>query len=483
MKKLDLPQNLEKAIAKLPHIVGVSPNAFSRVVPASFLENYSVVCLKWRGETPYAQKDADVLCIEKLYPNYDLPKQSTLGILKIPQVASYLSKFEDFWLIVYKPMPELEKYCFKKGWKLIANEYSLRDLLENKKNFREILAKSGANPIAGEIFKIESLIPGFYETLVPKFGSDLVFQIAEMMEGGGLGTTFIRSNSDYQNFLLKLPELIGKNPQIAYINVTKFVDGIPASIISVATSKGTITGTLQAQIQDISLINNPAKGSGLYCGHDFTFLSGQDQLLARAKEIAKKFGDYINKEYGYKGLFGLDVLVDLGAQEVYPVECNPRYTDLFPVISMNCLASGVIPLDVYHILEFANPDYDLDAAKASKDYKYLTPCSQLVLSTKTNRPTKMNGELKAGVYEFDAAGGIRFKRGGYRFEDLENENEFLITEGVPPKGFVFPYESRVCRLVFRRGILESKNKLTEIASKVIENIYNMIDLTSLSATQ
>lgn len=479
MKRINLPSDLQKAISQPPHIIGVSPNAFSRMVPASFLENYSIVCLKWRGETQYAQKDADVFCIEKMYPDYELPKQSTLGILKIPQVVNYLSKFDDFWLIVYKAMPELEKYCQRKGWKLIVNKYKLRELLENKKNFREILTKSGANPIAGETYMVESFTSGFYDTLVAKFGNDLVFQIAEMTEGGGLGTSFIRSSMDYHNFLLKLPELMVKNPKIVHINVTKFIEGIPASIISVATSQGTITGTLQAQIQDISLVNNPAKGSGLYCGHDFTFLSGKDQLLAKAKKMAKKFGDYINKEYGYRGLFGMDVLVDLEAQEVYPVECNPRYTDLFPIISMNCLATGLVPLDVYHILEFINPGYVLDAGKISLDYKYLTPCSQLVLSTKTNNPTKMEGELKAGVYEFDSYGNIKFVRGGYRFEDLENENEFLITEGVPSKGFVFSYESRICRLVFRRGVLESKNKLTEISSKVIENIYNMIDLRSL----
>lgn len=112
---INLTPNLKLAIEKVPHVIGVSPNAFSRVVPASFLDNYSIVCLKLRGETKYAKKDADILCIEEMYPNIKLEKQSTSGILKIPEVTRYLSKFNEFWLVVYKPLPGLQKLCDKCG--------------------------------------------------------------------------------------------------------------------------------------------------------------------------------------------------------------------------------------------------------------------------------------------------------------------------------------------------------------------------------
>ncbi len=468
-------------LTDLPHVIGVAPNAFSRVVPASFLENYTVICLKKRDETQYAKKDAKVIVAEEEFPEESkLVKQSTKAILEIPGVVDYINSFPNPYILIYKAMPELEKYTQKMGWNLIANKFELREKLENKKNFREVLIKSGAIAIEGEIIETSKFVGSFHKELKEKFGEKLVFQISEMTGGGGLGTFFINNETDYAKFLVNLKDLIEKKPEIEHVNVTRFIDGIPASIISIATPKGTITGTLQAQIQDVDLVNDPSKGSGLYCGHDWQFLSGRDEIIKNAKEIAKSFGDFISKELGYRGLFGMDVLVDIETNKVYPVECNPRYTDLFPIISMNCLDSGITPFDYYHILSFVNPDLIGDTEEVSASYKYLNPASQLVLSTKSNKRTRMRGEIKAGIYKFDETGQFTFDRGGYRFEEIKDDNEFLITEGVPVGKVEFSPQSRIARLVFQVGILESKNKLKPLYEEIIKNIYKMVDLEEIS---
>lgn len=466
-----------KKINYLPPIVGVSPNAFSRVVPASFLDNYTIICLKKRGETDYVKRDASVICAEDKFPiESKLAKQSTMAILKIPSIVKYINSLNDPHILIYKPMPELEIYCNDMEWKIIANTFIQRDLLENKKNFREMLIASGITAIEGETYLADKFDYDLYKTLKLKFGEKLVFQIAEMTSGGGLGTSFISSENDYKIFLNKLRQLKNEGISIKNVNVTKFIEGVPASIISVATPNGTITGTLQAQIQDIDLVNDSSKGSGLYCGHDFSYFNGNTELLKKAKDIAKKFGNHLVKTVGYKGLFGMDLLIDQKSDVVYPVECNPRYTDLFPIISMNCIASGLIPFDYYHILAFLAPGRIKDIDIISKGYQFLSPGSQLVLSTKSGKRTFLNGVLPAGVYKFDNAGEIEFVRGGYRFENLKDVNEFLITEGVPKKGDVLGAWSRVCRVVFKSSVLVSKNKLKPVYEKVIRNIYKMIDL-------
>jgi hypothetical protein len=478
MKKINLPPNLVQALSNIEPIVGVSPNAFSRVVSASFLDKYSILCLKNRGETKYAMEDADVFCLEKEYPGIRLEKLSTKHIISTPESEKYLAGIPSRSFLVYKPMPKLEEYCDEKGYKLLTNRFALRELLENKKNFREVLISSGVTAITGAVYEEGRFTEAFFDYLSEVFGKKLVFQIAEMTSGGGLGTSFIFSREDYLKFLEKLKVKKEELPTIAYVNVTKFIEGIPASIISVATSKGTIAGPLQAQIQDVPDVNNMEKGSGLYCGHDWVYLSGKPEILKQAKEIATKFGDYIFNK-GYKGIFGMDLLVNLEENKVYPVECNPRYTDCFPIISMNCLKTGLIPLDLYHILEHANPNYDLDTKEVSNDYGDLSPCSQLVLQTKTRDFTRIDGEINAGVYSFNDSNEIQFERGGYRYEDLEKENEFLLTEGIPSKGTCFAPNGRIARLIFRRGVLGGKNILLPEISGVIANIYKMVNLTKI----
>lgn len=269
---------------------------------------------------------------------------------------------------------------------------------------------------------------------------------------------------------------------------------------------------LQTQILDVPEVRLMSDGSGLFSGHDFSYGDYSEETIRQAKDLVKKFGDYIYKNLGYKGIFGLDLIVNKKEGKVYPIECNPRFTDAFPLISEIHSKNGAIPMDVFHILEHMNVPYKIKVDEISKSYEVKTPASQILLQTKTDDWTKVTDDLKAGVYRINqhkvhrkkqensrstrdvfSSGVIPFKSGslprafisylrpGYRFEHLKSADEFLITEGVPFKDTVFKGSARVLRLIFAKSILEKPKTLTEETKEVIGEVYNKLSLQKTEA--
>ena len=52
--------------------VGVGMTAFSRIIPASFLETYHIVALHKTGDLPLLRKQAHVFCLEEETENLNL---------------------------------------------------------------------------------------------------------------------------------------------------------------------------------------------------------------------------------------------------------------------------------------------------------------------------------------------------------------------------------------------------------------------------
>jgi len=467
----------------LQDIVAVAPNAFSRVVPSAYFPNYSIVCFKYRGETDQIAKDIDVFCIEKNYPEITLEKMNAKELLTLPQVEKYINKKKDPHILIYKPTKGVEAIAYETGWKIIGNSPMVKYDIENKLAFRNLLQAAGIDAVTGETVLFDEMNEDQYSQMVEKYGEKLVFQVAEITVGGGTGTAFINNINDFSEFMDKFSHKREKLPSIEHVNITKFMEGIPTSIAACATKFGVITGRIQTQILDIPEVRNTKDGSGLFCGHDFSFGNFSDELNNKAKNIAKKFGEYIYKNLDYKGIFGLDLITNTESGECNVIECNPRYTDAFPLISELYAKEDAVPMDVFHILEHMNTPYEIDVDEISESYKNIPPASQIILETKTEDWTKVNGNVKAGVYNInqtqnDSGNGITisYLRPGYRFEHLQNADEFLVTEGVPMPGAVFQGGSRILRLIFAKSILANTKELTTDANEVVDQVYKLVGL-------
>ena len=480
-----------KITKNLPQIIGIAPNAFSRVVFADYFPNFSIVCFKWRGETDYIARDIEVYCVEKEYPGTMLSKMNTGEILNLPGVINFIRSKVNPHLLIYKPTMKINTQAFRMGWKIVGNSPDVKHDIENKLAFRNLLGKCGITSVPGETVLLTDLDEELYKSLTDKWGPRIVFQVCEMTTGGGTGTAFINSINDFRGFISKFKAKKEILNFIKNVNVTSFIEGVPASIVACATKYGVITGSIQTQILDIPDVRDIKEGSGLFSGHDFSYAEFNNDLNSQAKLIAQKFGEYIYNNLGYRGIFGIDLIVNMKSAKVYPIECNPRYTDAFPLISQIYIRNGAIPMDVFHVFENMNIDYKIDVNEISDSYKTHTSASQIILETRSNDWTKVTGELKAGVYQINYPNSdnnglaltinhqtltISYLRPGYRFEDLKNSSEFLVTEGVPFKGQKYPGGSRILRLIFSESVLESPHVLTGKTKALVSEVYRNIAL-------
>ncbi len=470
-----------KITKNLPDIIGVAPNAFSRVITAEYFPNYSIVCFKYRRDTNLIASDIPVYCVEKENPSTAISKMNAAEMLALPGVRRYINGKNNPHLLVYKPTTGIDAVLFETGWKIIGNSSTVKYDIENKLAFRSLLKKAGIEAISGETVLFSQLNEELFKEMVARMGENLVFQVAEITTGGGTGTAFINSISDFRAFMERFRAKKEKLVTIEHVNITKFIKGIPTSILACATKYGVITGQVQTQILDIPQVRDLSEGSGLFSGHDFAYGDFDEEVNTQASLLAKKFGEYIYKNLGYKGIFGLDLITDPAGGRVYPVECNPRYTDAFPLISQIHMGGGAVPMDVYHIFEHMNIDYKIDVDEISSSYKTKIKSSQILLETKTSDWTKVKGDLKAGVYKINRPDdsqktNISYQRAGYRFSDLNSSDEFLVTEGVPFKDTVFKGGSRILRLIFSKSILKSPNSLSEEAVSVINKVYEILSL-------
>lgn len=482
-----LPISIKKGIDKCPLIVGVGPSAWPRIITSYYFPKFKTICLNDSQDDEYIRRmGVDVFSLRKKDPKIEVSPQTPGRILNTELVKKYIKDLnEPFSFLVYKSSTFLEKVCAENGWNFIGNKKDHREIYENKKIFKEILREIGVEAIPGENLLIDDLTDTKFIWYQEKLGQkNLVLQLAEMTYGGGSGTFFIDDVSQLGEFRERVVQIRknfeGKKKKIETVNVAPFITGTSSSISCCATFKGTLSGPIQTQIIDVYQVTAKEPGrSGKYAGTDWSYRKYSTSSQKQADFIAQKFGEYLYK-HGYKGIFGIDLIVEESGK-VWPVECNPRDTDAFPVVSMLMMDAGCVPLDVFHNLELLGVEYDFDFEEVNNSYK-LKPfeASQIIIENRLNSPCYIRGFVKAGVYTLEDQ-SLKFVREGFSLFDIKNEDEVLIAEGVP-KEFGdrgYSVSGRILRMIKRGGIIQKEGLLRDNVSRVVEAIYSQLDLVGV----
>ena len=379
LKKLELkslPHGLTQAVGKCPLIIGIGPTAWPRLIPSFYFPKYKILSYHNCFVNEVIKEfGVEVFSLKAFQPELEISPVTPGQILSTKLAQNFLaSQKEPFVFLVYKSSNKLEELCDKNNWQFIGNKKAVRDIYEDKRVFKEILPKIGIQPIPGENMRIEELTSEKFVYYQKKFGQKkLVLQLAEMTYGGGCGTLFLDTPEKLKFFNQRVvearKELEGKKKKIETVNVAPYIIGISASITACATKFGILTGPIQTQIIDVEEVGaKKANLSGNFAGHDWSFRHYSEEINKQAANITERLGQYMYKN-GYKGIFGIDLIIDEGVNKVWPVECNPRETDAFPMISLLQLEQDAIPLDVFHNLEFLGMDYQIDIDQINKSYK------------------------------------------------------------------------------------------------------------------
>lgn len=469
---------LLKKFDNLPtKIIGIGVTAFNRVMPAFFVPDYQIVCYKKSRENPEISKRCKVLAIEDECRG-KIKKLNSLEIFSQKLVQDYIrDQGPTIGILVYKSSTRIQEICQQNHWQLLTNLPEIRDPYENKKVFRETIIKLGLRPIEGEVMEINNFTEKVFVSIQKKYGQSLVLKLPEVTTGGGIGNSYVDNISGLTSFWTKMKKFSQKY-SLKYVIIERKIKGISPSISGCVTHKGILTGVVQTQITDIPEVINIKLGSGMFVGHDWSYCHYSEEIQKQAREIAQKFGQEL-KDKDYRGIFGIDLVVEENTQKVYPCECNPRFTGAFPVYSMIQLRQNEIPLEAFHLLEHLRLDYDFDFETVQQTYWQKKNGAHLILCNRTENWVEITGEVKAGVYRPEGD-SLKFLRSGFSLLDIKNQNELVLTDGVPFIGEVIRPNARILKIIFPQRILKDNGKEIDGRTKlIVESVYQKLGLKEI----
>lgn len=448
--------------------------AFMRIIPAFLFKNkFEIICYKNSLDIDILSEYTNIFCLENKKNGRRIGKLNTSSILEHPTTEKYLQYNPWSYLFIYKNSTKIQKIA-KKFWLAIINNASItREKFENKKHFRSILKKIWIDPIPGKNIPLRKFIWMEYEDFTKEFGKRLVIQLPDILTWWGKWTIFINNNREFTIFIQQIFWWTYKNIKIHSINITKFVEGVSASIIWCTTKYGTFSSSIQTQLIDIPEAINTTKWSWLFCWHDRSFKHFSSVFQKQASIITQKLGTYMYEQW-YKWIFWLDLIIDEKNKTMYVVECNSRYTWAFPMISLLDIQQWLPPMDTFHLLEHMNIPYTVNFEDIDKRYKYPKEWSHIILSNKKDKQVICKKNLLPWVYTYHNKKLI-YQRPWLLYSDIKNNNEFIIIDGNPKQWEIiraFSELSRFCHLLFPWKIALAPNKINTRTKNIITTIYN-----------
>jgi hypothetical protein len=367
-------------------LAGVGPSVWAKLGPERWFDNYKVVCANARGY------QADYVIDLGMHAD-DLESLTTQSIVDTDAFQALAgNQMSDYRFVVYKPVkipPKLSQDRF------IANHSSYKRY-ENKRIFRETFA--GKLPIPEH--RIVPFVEFFsqdagqtYRAFSGEFGQSFVVQ--DELNGGGRGTFIIRSEDDMQRAMTVLQqERMGE-----VCIVSRFVDGIERSIQVFVSAKHAFPGPLQQQlIRHPELLNPSGRGGMFFCGGKFIY-DASDKVTQQVGQIV----DVVARELGasgYKGMFGIDFLVDHD-ESVYAIEINARTTGILPLLNEQATD---LPLYLLHILELSGEPYEIAPSDSSAKIPLEGPRSFVVLFNQQDHAVYFDDTVQTGNYRVTADG-------------------------------------------------------------------------------
>lgn len=445
----DFGRVLDRMQEKTIIAIGVAP--YPRIIPSLFLENYAIYCVKDAVDIDLLRNYATIYCLEEKHPKIAEKVHATGYLLRNYAFQAFLkSRKHPYRLMFYQTTPKIVETLREQNIEWIGNDpVSFKGVIL-KGDFRDVVKERGLPSIPDwRISRTEFLQKSFAD-LWSKWNRVFVVQRADFDVAGELGTFFIRSAEDWQ----KMHDILSRDERYSAVTVSPYIDGYSLSMLGCITPQGVLTSTLQLQLIDVPESLHGQLATGVFLGHDWVFHSWSESTEKTAQKVVESIGSYLANR-GFKGIFGIDFLYDSTSREIFPIECNPRFTGALPIYSLMVAAGGIPTVEFFHIAAHLGLNFDFDFRAVNDALKERRPIAHISLTPKGIFEMKL--PLAAGVYSYDRASrALRYERPGAFLWDFKNENEFMLIDSLPrPNGRVIQNVPRLCKLVFPRGIARS----------------------------
>ena len=360
---------------------------------------------------------------------------------------------------------ETERLAEEAGLEVAFPPAALRTRLDSKLETTRLADEAGVPSVPNVLGRADSYGALLKLALGAGLGQDLVIQTA--YGDSGQTTFFVAKPADWDEHA---PELVGEQ-----LKIMKRIDCREAAIEGVITRHGTLVGPLMTELTGFPELTPYGGG---WCGNDVfaTALTERHRTLAR--EYTQRMGDRLAQE-GYRGYFELDVLADIDSGELYLGELNPRVTGASSMTNVTAVAYGDMPLFLFHLLEFADVDYEIDVQALNDGWSRpgaVDEWSQFILKQTEEDVEQIVNAPRSGIWRSDpsAPGGIRFVRRETDWHDVSGENEAFYLR-IAAEG-QYRYPGADLGILVTRGRLQTdEHELTERALDWISGIKSQFE--------
>lgn len=361
----------------------------------------------------------------------------TYDLLKTERVEKIMKEKKDAVILVFQNTSRIETYCAEKKWPLLNPSAKLSKKMEEKISQCEWLGDLKKYLPPTEIKKVSD---------IRLDGKKIVVQFNHAHTGQG---THIVSD---EKTLAELKEKFPERPA----RVADFIDGPVFTLNVVVAKNGIFPANINYQITGLpDFTDLPFSTVGNDWKLPLSILSEKEKK--EIEDMARALGVRAKKD-GWKGLFGIDVILDEKSRKIYLLEINARQPAGTTCESMLQKAAGKNPTTFEAHLSALLGENISDIQKISDG-------AQIILRVKAE--PEQNGFRERS--RSDAAE----REGAKRFA----ENRFAPAKRLSESGFaVIEYENAkhnadLLRIRSPRGIMESHGKLNAVGEKISSLIF------------
>lgn len=337
-------------------------------------------------------------------------------------------------LAAASPSQSLLDFASETAHRLISNSPELAAWINNKVHFLEALGELGLPRIPGRWVRLDQTL---YSELASELGSRFVLQLARGTSGSG--TAFVSSETEY----IAAGERFGD----VVVHAAPDLGELSVNINALALRDGVVVSCPSVQLDGLSML---CAQRGMYCGNDF--MAARDlpsPMLRDVVEQTAQIGAWI-ASLGFRGLFGLDFVLDGSNSKAYAVDLNPRWQGSTTPLSLAEAKAGRLPLAVADLALRMGVLGESEVLARHDEFLQPVNAAHLSLRSDASGWREITGALRPGVY----SGDVHFQRAGLRLTDMHAADELLVTGGVPRLGARMGPKSHVLRVITERQVMD-----------------------------
>ena len=354
---------------------------------------------------------------------------------------------------------QTEALCEQLGLEICFPKAQLRREIDNKIMTTRIGDRAGIHSVPNVLAKLES-----YEQLVSltaHLGNEVVIQTA--FGDSGHTTFFVSNEADWN----KYANQIVRDPEV---KIMKRIRCRGSAQEACVTRHGTIVGPLMTELVGFKELT-PYRGG--WCGNEVLAEAFSQDIRNKACQMTYRFGEEL-RNLGYRGYFELDFLRDLDTDELYLGEVNPRVTGASAMTNLAAFAHADAPLFLFHLLEWANVDFELDVAALNERWSNpdnIDSWGQLVIKHTVDSVELITAAPQSGIWRLNATGMVEYVRMQTHRRTVENEQEAFFLRIAKPGDF--KYEGADLGILITPGRLMTENfELTDRAKAWTKGILS-----------